>query len=125
MANTLIGSLAIFTLQATTKNPNLSNALGYLIGSCFGYILHARYTFRASVSLRSMLAYTSVVVISFGVNLLVLNLFLRLVQPFFAQFIAIGSYVIISYILNSRLAFPVHARANDHSASMRKDELTQ
>jgi putative flippase GtrA len=68
------------------------------------------------MSLRSAAAYTSVVAASFGVNLLTLYLFLRLSEPFLAQFMAIGSYVFISYILHSRLAFPVHARAREDSA---------
>jgi putative flippase GtrA len=82
IANTIIGSLAIFTLQIITKNANLSNVVGYLIGSAFGYFIHAQYTFRAKPSRKSMLAYSGVVIACFALNLGVLNLFLRYTSLF-------------------------------------------
>jgi len=110
IANTIIGSLAIFTLQIITKNANLSNAVGYLIGSAFGYFIHAQYTFRAKPSLKSMIAYSGVAIACFALNLGVLNLFLIYTSPFLAQFASICSYVVASYILHSKLAFPTSKR---------------
>lgn len=114
--NTIVGSLAIFGLQALTSNPHLSNLMGYIIGGIFGYYIHARYTFRASISKRNFLLYASIAVLGFLINLLVLNYTLKVASPFTAQLLAIVSFVSVSYLLQSRLVFPVHSREpRDHA----------
>jgi putative flippase GtrA len=120
--NTVVGSLAIFGLQALTSNPQLSNVLGYIIGGVFGYFVHARYTFRASISKRNFALYASIAVLGFMINLLVLSYALKVASPIFAQSLAILSFVSASYLLQSRLAFPAHSREpldhakfNEHS----------
>jgi putative flippase GtrA len=114
--NTIVGSLAIFGLQALTGNPHVSNFVGYIIGGLFGYYIHAHYTFRASRSKRNFLLYAFAAVLGFLVNLLVLNYTLKVVSPFIAQSLAILSFISVSYLLQSRLAFPAHTReALDHA----------
>ena len=114
--NTIIGTLAIFSLQALTSNPKLSNFIGYVIGGIAGYFIHARYTFSASFSRRSFAIFGCVAVISFLVNQLVLSYALRFFTALTAQALAILSYAFASYVLQSRLAFPEESKkASDHA----------
>jgi putative flippase GtrA len=116
--NTIIGTLAIFGLQALTGNPRISNFIGYVIGGIVGYFLHARYTFTASVSRRSFGIFGCVAVISFLVNQLVLSYALKILAPFIAQALAILSYAIVSFALQSRLAFPDGNRKASYHAKL-------
>lgn len=105
-ANTIIGCMAIFTVQLITKNAYLSNALGYAIGGVCGYFLHAHYTFKTKTGFKSIVLYSGVVFVSYILNLFSLNLFLSWVNSFLAQFVAVCTYVLVSYVLQSRLVFP-------------------
>lgn len=118
--NTVVGSLAIFGLQALTSSPRLSNILGYVIGGLFGYFIHARYTFRASISKRNFMIYASITILGFLINLLVLSFALKVVSPIVAQSLAILSFVSASYLLQSRLAFPAHSREQLDHATVNK-----
>jgi putative flippase GtrA len=114
--NTIIGTLAIFSLQALTSNPRISNFIGYVIAGIAGYFLHARYTFTASVSRRSFAIFGCVAMISFLVNQLVLSYALKFFAAFIAQALAILSYALISYALQSRLVFQDgSSKASDHA----------
>jgi len=116
--NTIIGTLAIFSLQALTSNPRISNFIGYVIGGIAGYFLHARYTFTASVSRRSFGIFGCVAVISFLVNQLVLSYALKFFAAFIAQALAILSYAFVSYALQSRLVFPDGNRKASYHAKL-------
>lgn len=116
--NTIIGTLAIFSLQALTSNPRISNFIGYVIGGIAGYFLHAHYTFTASVSRRSFGIFGCVAVISFLVNQLVLSYALKFLAAFIAQALAILSYAFVSYALQSRLVFPDGDRKSSYHAKL-------
>ena len=116
--NTIIGTLAIFSLQALTSNPRLSNFIGYVIGGIAGYFIHARYTFTASVSRRSFAIFGCVAAISFLVNQLILGYALRFFTATIAQSLAILSYAIVSYVLQSRLAFPADSRKASNRSNL-------
>lgn len=108
LANTLIGSTAILGLQALTGSINTANTLGYLLGSICGYYLHASYTFKASITRKGMAAYAATSLISFAVNLSVLNTMARYFNPYLSQIAAIVSFIVSSYLLQSRLVFKAY-----------------
>ena len=116
--NTIIGTLAIFSLQALTSNPRLSNFIGYVIGGIAGYFIHARYTFTASFSRRSFVIFGCVAAISFLVNQLILGYTLRFFTATIAQSLAILSYAIVSYVLQSSLAFPADSRKASNRSNL-------
>lgn len=105
LANTLIGSTAILGLQALTGSLNVANTLGYLIGSISGYYLHASYTFKASMTSKGIATYAATSLISFAINLCVLNSMARFFNPYLSQAVAIASIVVSNYLLQSRLVF--------------------
>ena len=105
LANTLLGFLLIAGLQFTTGRPFLANILGYVFGSLFAYLLHARYTFKSHIGMRSLGIYLAIAASGIALNLLVLGLSLRHIPTLTAQALAVSSYALYSYLLQSRFAF--------------------
>lgn len=105
IANTLIGFLLISILQLATGQPYLANILGYSIGCIFAYFVHTRYTFRAKVGIHSFIIYIWITASGVALNLIVLNIALRILPAILSQALAVISYSFYSYFLQSWLSF--------------------
>jgi putative flippase GtrA len=95
----------ISILQLATGQPYLANILGYSIGCVFAYFVHARYTFRAKIGIHSFVIYIWITASGVALNLVVLNIALRILPAILAQALAVASYSIYSYFLQSWLSF--------------------
>jgi putative flippase GtrA len=103
--NTVNGYAWILGLQMITRQPLLSNMLGYGIAAAIGYVAHSRYTFRQQPSWRSAAGYSVVIGGSYLVNLAVLKWSLNFVPALLAQTMAISIFVLLSYLGQSSFAF--------------------
>ena len=103
--NTLNGYLWILCLQAVTKQPFLSNTLGYGIAGIIGYIIHACFTYNARPKARTAISYAVLVGACYVINLALLSLFLKLFPPYLAQLLAITGFVVANYTGQSRFVF--------------------
>jgi putative flippase GtrA len=95
----------ISILQLATGQPYLANILGYSIGCIFAYFVHTRYTFRAKVRIHSFIIYIWITASGVALNLIVLNIALRILPAILSQALAVISYSFYSYFLQSWLSF--------------------
>jgi putative flippase GtrA len=106
--NTAWGYALIFAfMYVFGLSPQTSNMLGYAIGLVTSYLLHRIFTFRSSDSKTpELVRFLLIFAISFGANLIVLELLLTwsLSAPI-SQVLAGVVYVCTSYQLNRRLVF--------------------
>jgi len=110
LVNTLAGLFAIFLFQILLNNASIANILGYLFGGAVGYFMHTRYTFRAEFSSNNFRIYALIWLTGIGLNLLVLNSLVGHVYPLVAQFLSVCVFVVYSYFLQSRFAYPGPSR---------------
>ncbi|MFY8148274.1 MAG: GtrA family protein [Prochlorococcaceae cyanobacterium] len=103
--NTVNGYIWIFGIQLLTGSPVLANLLGYSIAGSIGYVTHSRFTFRQNLRWQSAGMYAVIISGSYLVNLLILVIFMRFTSPLVSQFIAITTFVFLSYLGQSRLTF--------------------
>ncbi|MEB3200751.1 MAG: GtrA family protein [Synechococcaceae cyanobacterium] len=106
LLNTVNGYVCILVIQALSGDPLLSNLLGYLLSAAFSYFTHSRLTFGHRPSSRSAVAYSLVLLGSYGVNLAVLRLTLPWLGATLAQGVAVLSFAAVSYVGQSTLVFP-------------------
>lgn len=105
IVTTLLGSLSIFMIQLACGNAYLANALGYLAGAGFGYIIHSLYTFRSRPHWQNAMRYLATQAISFCANIASLSLMLRLANEIISQLVAIFTYALTSFLLLMYFAF--------------------
>jgi putative flippase GtrA len=110
MINTLIGVLLIFLFQLATGNPYASNIAGFMAGGVVSYCIHARYTFRARRTRRGAGVFFLIVILCYIFNMITLRLLLPIMNVYLAQALAIMIYIMCSYVLQSRYAFPARSR---------------
>lgn len=104
--NTLVGYACILVLQAISRNPILSNLLGYILSAGFSYLSHSQLTFNNAPSLRSAWSYGGVLLVSYGINLAVLKISLHWFSPVAAQGLGVLSFAIFSYLGQLFFVFP-------------------
>ena len=86
----------------------VSNALGYAIGSIVSYIAHKVWTFKSEASLKKEFPkFLTAVTIGYGLNLLVLVICVRVlsVNPYLSQLISGGVYVVTSFFFLKYFTF--------------------
>jgi putative flippase GtrA len=110
LLNTFVGSVAIFFFQFWLAKPLLANILGYLLGGFIGYWMHTLFTFRSRVSGLNFFYYWLIWLTGVSLNLLILKFLLYFLNPYLSQFIAICSFPIYSFLMQSRFAFPAAKR---------------
>lgn len=104
--NTVIGFSIIFLFMWVGLGTMLSNAVGYAIGAIVSYNLNKKYTFklgRGNVS--QALKFFIILFLSYLLNLLVLDLTLKVVSPYPAQLISAVVYTVSSFILTKFFVF--------------------
>ena len=110
VVNTIVGFLVIFSAMALGLSPMASNCSGYAVGFLLGFVLSKRFVFRSNGHLvMESVRYLIVFVISFLVNLLVLNfaiVYLNL-HVVTSQIVAAGSYTALMYTMSRLIVFKV------------------
>ena len=105
--NTLFGFGLIITFQSIFNfNPYLSNALSFWSCHLLSFQLHKKYTFRVNADPSSRWKFSTVILISWLVNILTLRLCLALgFDEYIAQAFGISIYVITSFTLHKLFTF--------------------
>jgi putative flippase GtrA len=108
-ANTTLGYIVIFgCMYIADFSPELSNALGYMLGFVSSYYLNRNYTFRSSqrrVSEFSRFAF--VFLFAYMSNIIVVILLYRFfnIDAISSQIVAAIVYILMSYLLNKIYVF--------------------
>jgi len=110
MLNTVVGSVAIFLFQFWLSKPLMANIFGYLLGGFVGYWMHTFFTFRSRVSSHNFFYYWFIWLSGVSLNLLILKVLIYFLNPYLSQFIAICFFLLYSFLLQSRFAFPAAKR---------------
>ena len=100
--NTTIGFIVIFVAMAVGFSPVISNVSGYAVGFTLGFILSKKFVFGSNGRyMAEALRYLVAFIISFLVNLIVLQLALAYFQihAIISQLAAAGSYTLFMYIM--------------------------
>lgn len=111
--NTVIGFAVIIGLsEGLHVHPVLANMAGYGVGLAIAFPLHRKITFpgadKAAKATRQIGPFLMIFALSYAVQLGVLVLLLKGgLNNFFSQAIAVGVYVIVSFLGNKYLTFRV------------------
>lgn len=105
--NTLSGYFLIFLFRLIfLLDPYLSNALSFLTCHFMAFKMHKSYTFKMSTSGGTLWKFSLVIMFSWLVNILMLNLLLSLgLDEYLAQGLAMTCYVITSFFLHRLFTF--------------------
>ena len=107
--NTVIGYGIIFSFMYIFEySAELSNTLGYGIGTCTGYILHRNISFGSNQKKAGeFLKFVLVIFISFLVNMIFLVVLIHAMDfnPIISQIISGMFYLLVSYLLNNYFVF--------------------
>lgn len=107
--NTVWGYLLIFGfMYLFAWAPEASNAAGYGIGLLTSFLLNRTYTFRSKNLKRYEFGrFLIVFALAFATNLAALSIAVRWMgwDPYFAQILSGGVYVVTSYLLNRVFVF--------------------
>ena len=108
LINTIVGFIVILSAMALNFSPMISNIAGYAVGFTLGFVLSKKFVFRSNdrfvaESIRYLLAF----VISFLINLLVLQLALNNLNfnALASQVVAAVSYTLLMYVLTRFFVF--------------------
>ena len=105
--NTLIGVSIIMVLQNVSGRPYFSNTVGFAIGGCIGYFLHAKKTFSAQPTTRGLSKYMLTLAIGYSINLMSLSLLIPHMSPYAAQALSIFIYMCYSYLAARLVVFKI------------------
>lgn len=113
VANTLLTMIVIFALMHVGMDMYVANAIGYLVGIIFSFIVNSLFTFSAKLSFRSLIKFFTACFISYLVNLLAIKSFFILfpakiylaqynvyLDVYLAQLCGMGFYTVTGFILN-------------------------
>lgn len=105
--NTLLGFALILTFQSIFYlNPYTSNALSFLCCHLISFKIHKNYTFKTRSSPDALWKFSSVILLSWLVNILALSLLLSLgADGYISQGFAMICYVITSFTLHRLFTF--------------------
>lgn len=103
--NTGVGYTLILLFQFITGQAVLANFLGYTVSGGISYLSHSRFTFKERQTPRNAITFTGLLIACYLVNLIVLRLMLQRVNPEIAQAIAVASFVVLSYVGQSKIVF--------------------
>ena len=107
--NSLFGYSLIFAFMYLADfSPEISNFIVYFIGSIVSYMLHRRFSFYSTNEVkREFPKFLLVLILSFGVNFIVLFILLNYfyINPFLCQIISGCFYIVFSYLLNKLIVF--------------------
>jgi len=98
--NTLVGFTIILILMFLGFSPLFSNAVGYGVGAIFSYLLNSKYTFNSMLNKQNqIIKFFVVLLLAYGINYVVLQWLLTLLNPYMAQGLAAICYTLSSFIM--------------------------
>jgi putative flippase GtrA len=105
--NTALGLAVIWGLMALGTGPYLANALGYAAGLTLSFVLNRAWTFRASGTGWPVLRFLIAFAIAYAANLAVLSVGLAIAprSAYAVQFVAIGTYSVLFFLLCRSFVF--------------------
>jgi putative flippase GtrA len=103
--NTLVGFSTILLFQSLISRPFLANTLGFMVGGCIGYYVHAKKTFRVPPTKRGLSKYLVTLISGYLLNILVLFILVNRYNPFLAQLCSVAVYVAYSYVASRLMVF--------------------
>lgn len=102
LANTALTAIVIFGMMKMGADVYPANAIGYIVGIIFSFIMNAQFTFSSSVSSTKFLKFISVCTICYLFNIMAMRLFFALMPEriYTAQIVGMFFYTAIGFILN-------------------------
>ncbi|CAK7192946.1 hypothetical protein COMNV_01156 [Commensalibacter sp. Nvir] len=102
LANTLVTAIVIFTLMHLGTNLYTSNAMGYIIGIIFSFVVNSKFTFITSLTVNKFAKFIIVCFFCYLCNLAAIKLFLHLKPQklYEAQLVGMCFYTAIGFFLN-------------------------
>lgn len=109
MGNTGLGLAVIFAAMQFFA-PVTANLIGYLVVVPLSFLGHREMSFRhRGQRMHAFLKFIAVVFVGFLTNLVVLQALSRLnINPYLIQVCAIGSHVLVTYLLSRNFVFKEH-----------------
>jgi len=107
VVNTVVGYALIFACMAVGVGPTLSNVIGYAVGLVLSFVQSRYWVFRSAGSVGGdALRFVPAFLVSFGLNLLVLESMLALrINPYLCQVVAGAVFVGAGFAINHRFVF--------------------
>ena len=106
--NGAFGLSTIYLLTYYQINPNIVNLMGFAVGITVGFIASRFFVFRSTDKIKSQLMrYLFSFILCYLANILMLNICLRimLLEPIFAQMIAVFIYIFLMYLASRFFIF--------------------
>ena len=104
--NTVIGFGIIILLMSVGVDALKSNAIGYGVGAVLSYILNSKYTFKdTEYKSRKIVIFFLILTVAYGLNYIVLQSLLPLLNPYLAQVFAAIMYTVSAFVLMKFLVF--------------------
>ncbi|MBU9837202.1 GtrA family protein [Rahnella sp. L72c] len=100
--NTGLTGIVIFSLMYANVNIYLANAIGYVVGIIFSFILNTLFTFNSTPNFSRLIKFLVTCGIAYLVNLVPIKciLFFFPDYTFFSQIIGMIFYTITGFLLN-------------------------
>jgi len=112
LANTAIGSGLILLLTWQGMNPFAANVCGYAVGTAFSFVANSSWTFGHAPTGGRLVRFFGVVAAAYGLNVVVLALFLRLGWGDLAsQLPAMASFTVGNFLGQRYFTFRREGRA--------------
>ena len=108
IVNTLVGFAVIFSAMHLGLSPLLSNVAGYAVGFVLGFVISKKFVFRSNGHLvTESILYLIAFAISFGFNLLVLQVALMYfnLDVISSQIVAAVAFTLLMYLLSRLLVY--------------------
>ena len=104
--NTVIGFGIIILLMSVGVDALKSNAIGYGVGAVLSYILNSKYTFKdTEYKSRKIVIFFLILTVAYGLNYIVLQSLLPLLNSYLAQVFAAIMYTVSAFVLMKFLVF--------------------
>ncbi|MBU9854219.1 GtrA family protein [Rahnella bonaserana] len=102
LLNTGVTALVIFFLMYAKFNLYAANAIGYVVGIIFSFVVNSVFTFNSKLSLGKLSKFVATCGIAYIINLIPLKLILFFFPEYtvFAQLVGMAFYTVTGFILN-------------------------
>lgn len=102
LLNTGVTGVVIFSLMYVKLNLYTANAIGYIVGIIFSFILNSLFTFQSRPNLARLLKFLITCGIAYVINLIPIKIILFSFPDykFFAQIMGMIFYTITGFLLN-------------------------
>jgi putative flippase GtrA len=104
--NTAVSGVTISLLSLTSLSSYINNFVGFSLGILTSFFLNGKWTFKQSrLPPKTFFLFLGAIVISYGVNLIVMTISMAFFPILMAQFMGILTYSFIFFIINKAYIF--------------------